>query len=172
MLAAALLLALASVAPPPAPCPVERAGYILSGQPDFTAEFHPVASNVDWPSGVALAIHSAKTGRTWWFLPWGGGTDGRQHMRWVRVAGDGLDGLRISADQDFLAVDQMFEFIADLPKMGRVGPMHFVLPGLDRQLWYASPIKERENMRQAFFHLLQCGTTPKPPVDLALPKVG
>ncbi|MHA6723551.1 hypothetical protein [Sphingomonas sp. RS2018] len=73
---AALLLAAA--------CPTERADYRLSADPSITARFHAVARSEDWPSGVALQVRFGKTGRSYWFIPWQGGTDGRTNMARVR----------------------------------------------------------------------------------------
>lgn len=167
----ALLLA-GSAAAVPATCPVERAAYRLRGQPDFTAEFHPVPTNLDWPQGIVLAIHSAKTGRTYWLLPWNGGTDDRLHLRWVRVAGDGLDGMRIALDQDLLLIDRNDDFIARVPSRGGGAPARFVMPGFARQLWYATAVDERDSMTQAYFELGACGAQPNAWVEVDLPPVG
>lgn len=167
---AALLLA-ASAATAPAACQVERAGYALRGQPGFTAEFHPVATNRDWPLGIALAIHAAKTGRTYWFLPWNGGTDDRLHLRWVRVSGDRLDGKSIALDQDLLLIDRNDDFIASVPPRDGGAPARFVVPGFARQLWYATVLDERDSMTQAFFELVSCRAEPNAPVDVELPPV-
>jgi len=167
---AALLLAM-SAAAAPAPCPVERAAYVLRGQPGFTAEFHPVATNRDWPLGIALAVHAAKTGRTFWFLPWNGGTDDRMHLRWVRVAGDRLDGKSVPPEEEFLALDREDDFLSHVPAMGGAAPARFVLPGFARELWYATAIDERDVMTQAFFDLASCGAGPNAAVEVALPPV-
>jgi len=168
---AALLLAL-GVAAAPATCPVERAAYRLRGQPGFTAEFHPVPTNVDWPLGIALAIHAAKTARTYWFLPWNGGTDGRLHLRWVRVSGDRLDGKSIALDQDLLLIDQNNDFIARVPPRGGEAPARFVVPGFARQLWYATVVDERDSMTQAFFELGSCAAQSNTRAEVELPPVG
>ena len=169
MIAALLLAASATTAP--TTCPIERASYALRDQPGFTAEFHPVATNRDWPLGIALAVHAAKTGRTFWFLPWNGGTDDRMHLRWVPVAGDRLDGKSVSPEQEFLALDRDDDFLSHVPAMGGAAPARFVLPEFARELWYATAIDERDVMTQAFFDLASCTARPYPAVEVELPPV-
>jgi hypothetical protein len=74
MFALALALAVASV------CPVENAHYTLHHQHDVTLSFQPIAQSRDWPSGVAMAVHVASSGNTNYFLPWQGGSDGKENV--------------------------------------------------------------------------------------------
>src|ERR1700755_3021568 len=57
-------------------CQVDQAHYVLRTAPDVTADFRPLDRGKDWPSGLALSIRFSKSGRTYWFLPSNGGTDG------------------------------------------------------------------------------------------------
>ena len=72
-----VLLAAAASA---ASCPVERARYVFRNDLSVTAYFRPVESGPDWPSRIALAVHYKKTGRTYWWLPWNGGSDSLQNV--------------------------------------------------------------------------------------------
>src|SRR5947209_683805 len=72
------LIALAAAST--AQCPVEHAHYVLRNNPAVTAYFRDVDSGSDWPSRLALAVHDAGSGKTFWWLPWLGGTDGLQNV--------------------------------------------------------------------------------------------
>src|SRR4051812_37596775 len=61
-------------------CSIERAHYVLRHNPDVTAHFRTIHSGPDWPSGLALAVHHKSSGKTFWWLPWAGGTDGLQNV--------------------------------------------------------------------------------------------
>jgi hypothetical protein len=63
-------------------CPVERAQYVLRTAPQYTTSFVAVDSGHDWPSGVALKLHSNVTKKNYWFVPWNGGTDALTLPRW------------------------------------------------------------------------------------------
>lgn len=64
----------------PLQCPTENARYVLRNAPEVTAHFRAVDSGPDWPSGLALAVRFGRSGHTYWWLPWNGGTDNRQNI--------------------------------------------------------------------------------------------
>lgn len=113
-------LSLAAVA---APCPVERAGYVLRDDPAVTARFHAVRRDEAWPAGVALAIRLGRSGRTYWLLPANGGTNGRTSAFLI----DGPGGARRPTSRAgpgtaFLSADARYRFRTSVPRRGRAGP--------------------------------------------------
>src|SRR3954470_4458059 len=111
------LLAAASVMS----CTNERARYALRTSPEVTAEFRPIESGDDWPARLAMRIHFAKSGRTYWFLPWSGGSDGLQHLAsttdveaagWRAPSADG--GPRPLGDLDYIGVDGAYRVIENM----------------------------------------------------------
>lgn len=61
-------------------CSAEHAHYALRHDPSVTAAFRAVPAYDDWPAGLALGLRIARTGKSYWWLPWNGGTDGRQNI--------------------------------------------------------------------------------------------
>ena len=164
----ALLIATGATA-----CPVERAHYVLRASPGVTAEFHAAPANEDWPRGLALAIHVQRTGRTYWGLPWNGGTDRRQHVRFVRAVGDNLptDVRLANRDIDFLGTDASYAFLDAVPDARGSAPFHFLLPWLGPTLWHSTAVGVRDDVPQAFFDLVACGPQANAPAGLDLPAV-
>ena len=126
---------LAFVAAVVAPCPVERAQYVLRHHPDWTASYRGVDSGSDWPSGLALAIHRRTSGETTWWLPWNGGTDGLQHIAsteevtakgWKPPSPDG--GPRPQGDRQYLGFDAAYDLIDRVPRVGDPAPSHMLFP--------------------------------------------
>ena len=118
-----------------ASCPVDRAQYILRHNPDVTAYFRPVDSGPEWPSGIALAIHHKKSGKTFWWLPWNGGTDGLQNVAstedvtakgWQAPSPDG--GPRPYGNRQYLGADAAYNLIGHVPNRGEPAPAHMLFP--------------------------------------------
>ncbi|HEY4031926.1 MAG TPA: hypothetical protein VGM25_16390 [Caulobacteraceae bacterium] len=154
LVAAAALAALA--------CPVENAGYTLRTAPGITARFRDVDSGRDWPSGLALGIHSATTNRTYWFLPWDGGTDDLQNLAsttdvdakdWKPPSPDG--GPRPLGDLEYVEVDQGYGVIDAIPHRNAPAPAHILIPGLGAALRYGS-VDSRDGAPKQFFDLTSC----------------
>jgi hypothetical protein len=61
-------------------CKIENARYQQRFTPSITARFRDVESGTEWPSKVALLIHTGNTNRSYWWLPWAGGSDGQQNL--------------------------------------------------------------------------------------------
>lgn len=126
-----LALAAASVAP----CPVERAHYVLRHHPEWTAYYRQVDSGSDWPSGLALAIQYHKSGETFWWLPWNGGTDSLQNVAstddviakgWQPPNPDG--GPRPHGNRQYLGFDAAYDLIEQVPRRGDTAPVHMLFP--------------------------------------------
>ena len=137
-------------------CPVQDAHYLLRRHPDFSAEFHNVAASPDWPSGVALAVHSGKTGLTTWWLPWTGGTDNLQNLAsttdvtardWRPPSPDG--GPRPMGNREYLGADEGYNVLSDLPRRGGIAPAHMLIPNAGSSQDQAFPAKQ-------FFDLVSC----------------
>ena len=148
------LLALAAVAT--AECPAERAHYVLRGRPDVTAYFRAVESGKDWPSQLALAISSSKTGKTTWWVPWQGGTDARTNIAsttdvtrsgWRPPNPD--DGPRPLGDRQFLTMDATYNIMEGVPQRGMAAPMHMLNPDAGSSRDEVFPVKQ-------FFDFVGC----------------
>ena len=152
-----LLLAVAGT------CSPEQAHYVLRDDPAITARFLEVPATSDWPSGLALRLHSSRSGRDHDFLPWRGGSAGRLHLAStsdVTAAhwqAPGPDQLRPLGDVEYIGVDQDYNLLADLPQRGAVAPVHFLLPDLREALWYRSAEGQREATARQFFDRARCG---------------
>lgn len=168
MIAGALLLAGAV-----ASCPVERASYTLRGNTGITARFAPAPTSADWPAGLLLSISFARSGHTWSALPWNGGTDGRQHLRLVRVPGDRLpaDVKASAVDLDFLSTGEGYGFSAAVPRRGERAPAHLLLPGAGGVLRHATADPVRDELPTAFFDLADCAAEAPPTAPITLPTV-
>jgi hypothetical protein len=165
MMLLALAAAVASLS-----CTVERARYSMRTAPDITASFRDVdtakAANGwdDWPSHVAFRIHIGKTNRTYWFLPWPGGTNDLQNLAsttdvdapdWKPPNPDG--GPRPLGDFDYIATDAQYNVIDDIPRRGGIAPAHILIPGLGDSLWHQSADpSRREGAPKQFFDLVGC----------------
>jgi hypothetical protein len=154
----AMLFAIASAALL-AVCPVDRAHYALRTMPGVTARFVPVPTDTDWRVGLALRMHVAATGRTYWWLPWNGGTDGLQHL--ASTADPATRGwrpmqVRPLGDVGFIATDARYTLIDGVPRAGGAAPAHFFVENLREAMWYRTPWNRREVMAEQFFDLVQC----------------
>lgn len=156
-------------------CSVEHAQYALRTAPGITARFQDVDTAPsydgmdDWPSHLAFRIHIAKTHRTYWFLPWPGGTDDLQNLAsttdvtapgWKPPNPDG--GPRPLGDLAYIATDARYEVIDDIPRRGGIAPAHILLPRLGDALWHqSSPDAEpRDGAPKQFFDLVACTDQP------------
>src|SRR3569833_1194366 len=79
VLCGAGVAALAAPAAQPV-CRIEDARYQQRFAPAITARFQDVNSGRDWPAHVALLIHVGTTNRSYWWLPFNGGTNGEQNL--------------------------------------------------------------------------------------------
>jgi len=152
-----LLLALA------ASCAPEQAHYVLRGDPAMTARFLVVAATPDWPSGLALRLHSTRTGRDYDFLPYPGGSEARLHLasttdvtaaQWHAPSPDG--GPRPLGDVAYIGADAEYLLSGEPPRRGGQAPAHFLLPDLREALWYRAAPDQREGTVQQFFDLADC----------------
>ena len=130
-------------------CPVERARYALRGEPQVTAYFRAVDSGDDLPSHLALAIRSGKTGKTTWWLPWQGGTDGRTNIAsttdvtrrdWRPPNPD--DGPRPHGDRQLLFTDPTYKIMDGVPMLGETAPAHMPNPDAGSSRDWLFPIKQ------------------------------
>lgn len=116
-------------------CPVERAKYAFRNDPSVTAYFRSVDSGPDWPSYIALAVHYQKTGRTFWWLPWNGGSDGLQNVAstedvtakdWSPPSPDG--GPRPFGNRQYIVTDPSYNVMNRVPVRGDPAPGHMLFP--------------------------------------------
>lgn len=150
-------------------CKVEDAVYQQRSAPSITAAFMAVESTPEWPSGVALKMHFGATGRTYWWLPWNGGTNGQQNLAsttdvtaagWkVPFLADG--GPRPLGDVSFLGMDAQYNVLNAAPRRGELAPAHFLIPDLRQALWYRTPPNERDGDARQFFDLVSCSGSAK-----------
>jgi hypothetical protein len=154
-----MLIALVTATLFTAPCEIEHARYALRTMPAVTARFDPVPGDADWREGIALRIDFAATGRSYWWLPWNGGTDGRQHLAsapdpatpgWAPMA------KRPLGDVDFLATGADYALLERVPRRGDIAPAHFLIPDLREAMWYRTPQDKREGTAKQFFDLVSC----------------
>lgn len=116
-------------------CPVERAKYAFRNDPSVIAYFRSVDSGPDWPSHIALAVHYKETGRTFWWLPWNGGSDGLQNVAsteditakdWRPPDPDG--GPRPFGDRQYIVTDDAYNIMNHVPTLGERAPAHMLFP--------------------------------------------
>ena len=150
-------------------CPIEKAQYQLRGDPMVTASFHPVPRSDDWRTGLALRVHVRKSGRSYWFLPWQGGTDGRINLAWVREKRSPIPYQGVRRDLEFVTADKTYDIDAEIPALGKQAPAHMLIPDLGRLAWHATTNSERDNIARAFFDLSGCirpdRTEPAPQIE-------
>ena len=140
-------------------CPIENAIYVLRHTPDVTAFFKPVDRSPDWPGGLAWGVHSKKTGKTSWWLPWNGGSDNLQNIAsttdvaaedWRPPNPDG--GPRPLGNREFLSMDANYNIIDEIPQRGRLAPAHILIPD-------AGSSQDRVFVAKQFFDLASCTGT-------------
>lgn len=153
-------------------CNVEHARYSLRTAPDITASFRDVTTSRaagsfdDWPSHVAFRIHMGKTNRTYWFLPWPGGSDDLQHLAsttdvdapsWKPPNPD--NGPRPLGDFDYIATDARYNIIDSIPHRGGFAPAHILIPRLGDALGHqVADLNPRDRAPKQFFDLVGCST--------------
>lgn len=147
-------------------CRVEQSIYELRGAPQVMARFEPQAPTAGWAANVRLTIHSAKTGATYFFLPYSGNGQGiRTHFASVEDPSkppdpDSARG-RPLGDLDYLAADRSYRFDQSFSaRSGEQAPAHLLIPGLQEALWYRAD--KREGVPLAFFDLAGCGKAKAP----------
>lgn len=140
-------------------CPVEDAEYRLRGTADVTARFYAVQKSVDWNSGLAFRVHVARSGRSYWFLPWQGGTDGRTNLAWVKERSAPIQLQSERRDLQFFAMDASYAIAAAIPKQGQPAPDRILIPDLSRLIWTSTTDPNREDIPRAFFDLTTCAKT-------------
>ena len=159
----AALIAVMALSPASKGCPAERAHYVMRGASGITAEFRAIDSGKDWPSNLVFAIHVRASGRSYWFLPWDGGTDYGQHLAstsdparkdWIAPSPDG--GPRPLGDLDYIATDRRYNVIGAAPMRGVPAPAHILLPGLGDALWHGPKPESRDSVPKQFFDLMRC----------------
>jgi len=155
--------ALATVAV--AVCPAENAHYVLRKAPGVSAYFRNVDSSPDWPSGLALAIHFKKSGHTFWWLPWNGGTDNRQNIAsttdvtaksWRPPNPDG--GPRPYGNMEYLGLNANYDVINDIPRRGKRAPAHMLLPYAGASEFNHGAGNSVSDTKQ-FFDIISCSRT-------------
>ncbi|HEY0334778.1 MAG TPA: hypothetical protein VGC74_13885 [Stenotrophomonas sp.] len=145
-------------------CAPEQARYVLREDPAITARFLTVEASSDWPSGIALRLHSSRTGKDYDFLPWSGGSDGAQHLastgdvtapHWGLPSPD--DGAaRPLGDVTYIATDEHYTLLAVPPGRGVQAPAHILIPDLREALWYRTGPDARESTTKQFFDRVGC----------------
>lgn len=137
-------------------CPAENAHYVLRGWPDVTAHFQAVDSGDDWPSHLALAIYSKRTGKTSWWVPWQGGTDGQTNIAsttdvtkndWRPPNPD--DGPRPLGDRQLITTDGDYNIMEAVPQRGKAAPVHMLNPDAGGSRDEIFPVRQ-------FFDLVSC----------------
>jgi hypothetical protein len=144
-----------------ATCNVEAARYRLRGVPHVTAQFRDTDTGPDWPAGVTFQIKLKTSGRSYWFIPWEGGTADLRHMAsaenvldkgWHPPDPDGAKG-RPYADLDYVGTDAHYNVIGHIPHRGETAPTHILLLNLGDVLNHQA---HEEFLPQQFFDLVSC----------------
>jgi len=139
-----------------ASCPVEQARYVLRHNPSVTAYFSSVDSGPDWPSDIALAVQHTELGKTFWWLPWNGGSNGLQNVAstvdvsargWQPPSPDG--GPRPYGNRQYVGTDLAYNLINHVPKRGERAPAHMLLRD-------AAGTKDTAFLDREFFDLVGC----------------
>lgn len=144
-------------------CKVEDAVYRQRGS-SISATFIPVNSGPDWPASLALKMHVGDSGRSYWWLPFSGGSNGRQHLAsttdvtapgWRPPSGE--DGrARPLGDVGYVAMDASYNITGAPLQRGGLAPAHFHIPDLRSALWYRTPPDRRDGESGQFFDLVSC----------------
>lgn len=154
------LLVLASAASQP--CTIEHAHYALRTQPSVTADFLDRNTGREWPSNLVMRLHIGATGRTYWWIPGNGGTNGQQNLAsitdvmrpgWQPPDPDG--GRRPHGNADFILTDAHYNVWDHVPVRGGPAPAHFFISWLSDGLWHSSTDK-RDSVARQFFDLVSC----------------
>jgi hypothetical protein len=160
-------------------CDVEHARYALRGAPGITAGFRgrDASGTPDWPVTTFFFVHSSRTDRTWWFLPWPAGSAGIPHLAsttdvekpgWTPPDPDG--GPRPLGDLDFYSFRRDYTVDDRLPTAGGEAPPHIFVPQLGDALRHPPDPDGREDLPIAFFDLVDdCGPTAPPRAEVSKP---
>jgi len=143
-------------------CATGHARYDLMGAPGFTAGFVAQAPRRGWLTDAALFVHSAASGKTFWFLFDQGSaryvnlisTTDVTVPGWAPPSPDG--GERPLRDMHYLAADSGLRFDAVPPRATAVAPTYILLPDLSETLWYGQKDGAKEAAPTAFFKLTAC----------------
>lgn len=152
MLAPLLLLAASSSTL----CAAEAAQYVLRDDRAITARFYRVPVTKDWRTGLTLRVHVGKSGRSYWFLPWQGGTNDQINLAWVREKNTPLQHQGVRQDMEFFETDAAYRFIHEVPQAGSQAPARLLLPHLGELAWYSTHYTERDSIPKAFFDRVSC----------------
>lgn len=143
-----------------AQCPVERARYVLRDDPTVSAFFIEVDSGENWPSKLAMAVSSRKTGQITWWLPWNGGTNNLQNItsttdvtagNWQPPSPDG--GARPHGSREYLGFDAAYNVISSVPQAKHQAPAHMLIPN-------AGSSGDRVFTSKQMFDLVGCSGDP------------
>lgn len=158
-----MLVSLLAVALPSAdakmPCHIEAARYVLRADSSITARYHPVPRTQDWPAGLAMEIHFAKSQRTYWWLPTQAGTAGIHGFRWTALKGtpQAAIGYRHNlGDLLYFAFDKDYAVRSEDARRGQAAPAHFLLHNMREAFWYRTPNDQREAVTPSLFDLVDC----------------
>ncbi len=145
-------------------CPIEGARYVLRGAPSVIARFRAVETNPEWPSRIAFGISLPRAARPVWFLPYDGGSDGREKLASttdVDAPGwsppDPDDGPRPLGDLEVLTADDRYDFTAESLRRGAQAPAHLYLVGMSDVLWRRRVEGRQVSVPQQFFDRVSCG---------------
>ena len=152
-------------------CPVEKAEYKLRGAEGVSARFHAVKRTPDWPSGLALQVQVAGSGRSYWFLPWQGGTDGKTNLAWVKERRSPIQFQEVRRDIEFFAADESYGIVSEIPQAGLMAPARIFIPGLGRLAWFSTTDQNRDSIPRAFFDFATCRTRSERPPEIEFPAV-
>lgn len=151
-----MLIPLLLLASATASCSVEAAQYRLRDDGTVTARFYRVRATEDWRTGLALRIHVGKSGRSYWFLPWKGGTNDQINLAWVREKNAYFQGQSLRQDMEYFETDRAYRFIHEVPKVGSPAPAHLLLPHLGEFAWYSTSHLQHDSIPKAFFDRIGC----------------
>ena len=159
-----LVVMIAAMAANPGTCKVEDAVYQQRSATSISARFVPVDPSADWPSGLAMKMHFGDSGRSYWWLPWNGGSNGRQHLAsttdvtapgWKAPSPEN-GSQRPLGDVGYIGMDASYNVIKAVPRRGEIAPAHFHVPDLREALWYRTPPDRRDADTGQFFDLVDC----------------
>lgn len=145
-------------------CKVEDAVYQQRQAPSITARFIPVEPSAEWPSGLAMKMHFGDSGRTYWWLPWNGGSNGRQNLAsttdvtapgWKAPHPEDQRG-RPLGDVGYMGMDAAYNILAVGLRRGGQAPAHFLVPDLRAALWYRTDPSRRDADSGQLFDLVAC----------------
>jgi len=145
-----------------AACSFEHAHYVLDHESSFTAGFQPIAKWADWPTDVALFVHSRKLNKTYWFV-FDKDQDAHTYLIMttdVRAKGWRPPGVEARsgslAGDGYLALNAAHDFLPGLPGQSAAAPKYMLLPDLPNDLWYEADVNTRTGVGLSLFELKTC----------------